>query len=447
MVLLKFNIIVTFFRKFIQKIINVCYYRNNLQKNKKRGREMKQKVIFTVVLIVSILYIFIGNRIVMKNNPFKEKVLNTEYTKAEVTRILERSEMPLDIQVSGEEQYQVKITFEAQLLSGEHKDELVIANQTKLTNVSGEPIEVKAGDKVYLLDHDPISIPLVSDDNGEYVYDSQVSNSTVNENKKEWELIDHVRTPKLVWLGILFVVLLIVFGKLKGVKTMLSLLFTILSIFVVFVPAVLGGKNIYVWTITTFTFITINTLLIVYGYSKKTLVTAIGCIGGVLVSGLLTVIMNGIMKMTGEINDAVYLQTWNIPIDLKALIFAGIQIGALGAIMDVAIDLASSLYEVANQNEKPDFKNIMKSGINIGRDIMGTMTNTLILAYIGSSLATVLALTTSETSLSFALNKEMVAVEILQALVGSIGILTTIPLTSFAAAALYKYKETHKKSY
>ena len=94
-----------------------------------------------------------------------------------------------------------------------------------------------------------------------------------------------------------------------------------------------------------------------------------------------------------------------------------------------------------------DFKTIMKSGLNIGKDIMGTMTNTLILAYIGSSLSTVLLLTASSHSISYLFNLEMIFVEILQAIVGSIGILTTIPLTSVIAASLYKYVDTSKYVY
>ena len=158
--------------------------------------------------------------------------------------------------------------------------------------------------------------------------------------------------------------------------------------------------------------------------------------------------MNSALKLTGFTDEnAIYLQQLNSSIDLKAIIFGGILIGALGAIMDVSIDIASSLSEVADKMEKPDFRTIVKSGFNIGKDIMGTMTNTLILAYIGSSLSTVLLLTASSHSISYLFNLEMIAVEILQAIVGSIGILTTIPLTSVIAATLYKYVDTSKYVY
>lgn len=383
----------------------------------------KERIVLAVALIVSILYIFIGNKMAMKDNKFFQDNTKLDYPKAEVTRILERTETPLNIE-GLENQYNTDITFEAQITSGEHKDELVIAVQNISTYVTGTVDEVKAGDKVLLF------------------------NETTYDNESKWYFVEYSRTSAIIVLGVLFFGLILLFGKSKGVKTIISLLITCLSIFLVFIPAVLGGQNIYIWTILTCAVITFSTVMIVYGYSKKTLATALGCIGGVLVAGLLTLIMNGALKLTGFVDeDAIYLNQLNAAIDLKAIIFGGILIGALGAIMDVSIDIASSLSEVSAKLEKPDFKTIIKSGFNIGKDIMGTMTNTLILAYIGSSLSVVLLLTASNNSFAYLFNLEMIVVEILQALVGSIGILTTIPLTSCICAGLYKHVDNSKYVY
>lgn len=384
---------------------------------------MKDKVVFAVVLVLSIIYIFIGNRIATKDNRVLAEVTKSDYTKGKITRVLERKETPIQVGEM-EVQYNTDITFEAQLTSGDHKDDLIIGTQNISTYIAGTVKEVEPGDKILLY------------------------NGATSEGKSQWYFMEYSRTSALVWLGILFLALILLFGRKKGINTIISLVFTVLSIFIVFVPAILGGQNIYTWTIVTCAFITFNTILIVYGCSKKTLATAFGCIGGVLVAGLLTLIMNGVLNLTGFVDEnAIYLEQLNSAIDLKAIIFAGILIGALGAIMDVSIDIASSLNEVATQAEKADFKAIMKSGLNIGKDIMGTMTNTLILAYIGSSLSTVLLLTASSHSISYLFNLEMIVVEILQAIVGSIGILTTIPITAFMAASLYKYVDTSKYVY
>ena len=132
-----------------------------------------------------------------------------------------------------------------------------------------------------------------------------------------------------------------------------------------------------------------------------------------------------------------YIST-GTPIDLKAIIFAAILIGALGAIMDVSMSISSSLWEVKEKSGATSFNTLFRSGMNIGRDVMGTMANTLILAYIGSSLSIVLLLSAYSTSLIYLLNREMIVVEILQALVGSFGILFAMPLTSFICAIIYK---------
>ncbi len=384
----------------------------------------KERIVFIVALVISIIYIVVGNRIAMKNNQFLNNALKLDYPKAKITRLLERKETP--IQMGGDSvQYTTDIIFEAKILSGKDKGNLVIATQNITPYITGTIDEVKEGDKILLY--------------------QGVTSDGISTN---WYFVEYSRTTAIIVLGIIFIGLILLFGKMKGVKTIIALLITCLAIFVVYIPAILGGQNIYAWTIITCAFITFSTVMIVYGYSKKTLTTALGCIGGVLVAGLLTLIMNGLLKLTGYVDEnAMYLVQLNESIDLKAIIFGGILIGAIGAIMDVSIDISSSLFEVADKMEKPDFKTIMKSGFNIGKDIMGTMTNTLILAYIGSSLSEVLLLTASNNSLTRVFNLEMIVVEILQALVGSIGLLTTIPLTSLVCAIMYKQEESHKIAY
>lgn len=384
----------------------------------------KEKIVFISAIIISIIYIVIANRVAMKNNKFFKDALKTDYPKAKITRVMETKVTPF--QIDGlSDQFNKDIIFEARMLSGKDKGTSVIATQNISSYITGTIEEVKEGDVVLLY------------------------NGTTNDGTgTNWYFVEYSRTTAIIVLGAIFLALILLFGKFKGVKTIIALVTTCLAIFIAYIPAILGGQNIYAWTIVTCAFITFSTVLIVYGYSKKTISTALGCIGGVLVAGLLTLIMNGLLKLTGFVDEnAIYLYQLNESIDLKAIIFGGILIGAIGAIMDVSIDISSSLFEVADKMEKPDFKTIMKSGFNIGKDIMGTMTNTLILAYIGSSLSEVLLLTASNNSLSRVMNLEMIVVEMLQALVGSIGLLTTIPLTSLACAVLYHQQEKQTIAY
>jgi uncharacterized membrane protein len=172
-----------------------------------------------------------------------------------------------------------------------------------------------------------------------------------------------------------------------------------------------------------------------------------GCLAGTAVSGGIALIAGAVMKLTGVVNDEslylLYLNPDN-PINLKAITFAAILIGAIGAIMDVAISLSSALYEVKEKAPNTPAHEIFRSGLTIGRDMMGTMANTLVLAYIGSSLSLVLLLIAYRTSWLGLFNRELIVAEILQTLSGSIGILFTIPLTSLICAWIYTIKKNTK---
>ena len=176
----------------------------------------------------------------------------------------------------------------------------------------------------------------------------------------------------------------------------------------------------------------------------------LGCFAGVIAAALVALVSDKIMHLTGFIDEhSVYLQVLGEntnPINLRALIFAMITIGAMGALMDVAMDISSSLYEVKRHAQSISDKELFRSGMNIGRDVMGTMANTLVLAYIGSSLCSILLKITYSNSLRELLNTESIVVELLNAIIGSLGILLTIPLTALVCAALYRGRHTqHSK--
>ena len=159
-----------------------------------------------------------------------------------------------------------------------------------------------------------------------------------------------------------------------------------------------------------------------------------------LLAGLLMVLMDNLLGLTGAVNhEATALLNLPIenPLDLRAIIFAGVIFGAVGAIMDVAMSIASALWEVREAGGVSDFRSLMKSGITIGQDTLGTMLNTLILAYIGSSLSIILLITANTTSFMELFNMEMIIVELLRALIGSFGMLLSIPLTAAICGWLF----------
>ncbi len=375
----------------------------------------KSRLIYALTVLVSVLLIFFGNRALTDNAFFQDLRDAEKPVRAKVIEVLDKRDQSYSIDDENTIE-QSEIVFLARVLSGEKKGETVTANQVHDSYASNGAKEVQVGDKVML-----------------YPADMSIYNAN-------WVLGEYIRSDGILWLCVIFFALILLFGRMKGFHTIVSLTFTALSVFLVFVPAVLTGKNIYLASILVCIFIIVMTLLIINGWNRKSFVAAVGCVSGVLVAGILAFVMDRLLDLTGVVDEtSVYLQyiSNGLTIDLRAIIFAGIILGAVGAVMDVAMSLASSLLEVYEVSENPSVRSIIRSGFNIGRDIMGTMANTLILAYIGSSLSVVLLLTAYNSSMLALFNKEMIVVEILQAVAGSIGILCTIPLTSLVAALAY----------
>lgn len=370
-------------------------------------------VAYISVVVVSALLLFLGNKIASSNLDIFSDEYSEEVLKAQVMEIESREveKYNLDDMVSVES---VKIVFRAKVLSGYLKGEVISATQTIDQFVVGNATEVRPGDKVLLI-------------------------LTDLENYS-WSFMEYVRSDKIIILAICFIIALLFFGRIKGLNTILSLAYTCGAIFLVFIPAILSGKNIYVWTSLVCVYSVLSTYIIVNGFTKKTTAAIVGCLCGLLLTGALTIFMDKVLALTGFIDeDSIYLTylPTEKPINLRGIIFAGIQIGAMGAIMDVAMSIASSLWEVREESSAPTFRTLFRSGMNIGRDVLGTMANTLILAYIGSSLSVVLLLSVYSSSVLYLFNREMIVVEILQSLVGSFGLLFAMPFTSFVAALLY----------
>ena len=184
-------------------------------------------------------------------------------------------------------------------------------------------------------------------------------------------------------------------------------------------------------------------LIIINGWNLKTICAIFGNVMGIAVSGVLAAIMHKVLGLTGMIDeDYIMLTLMETPVNLRALLWGGVVIGALGAIMDVAMSIASAMKELNDTMHNKTFFRMLASGMNIGRDAISTMTNTLILAYIGGALATVLLLVAYNKNIFYLFNMEMIMSEIVCAIVGSIGILAAVPLTALFSAYMFnKYSD------
>jgi len=338
-----------------------------------------------------------------------------EALQARVLEIVEREEwsqyMGPNFTVTG-----TSITFAAQILRGERQGEVLMAEHSLDTMMAVREREVEVGDRVLI---------------------------AYNYGLGRYTFLDYVRIYLIVILGAALLALIVLLGRLKGLNSIVALCFTCLAVFLVLVPAILAGRNIHLTAILVSVYIVISSLVIVIGPNRKALSAILGCLGGVFVAALLMLFMNVILNLTGAVDqESQFLLSLPLaqPLSLGAIVFAGVIVGAVGAIMDVATSIASSLWEVKLAGgEAGGFGQIFRSGLNIGKDILGTMLNTLILAYIGSSLSLILliAFYLYDTSLLELFNQEMISVEILRALVGSFGIFSAVPLTSAICGWLY----------
>ena len=390
--------------------------------------KLRTRRVAVIIWILAIGFLFIGNRIATANPNIMDDAehyagITGDVVSAVVTEIIERDEWRQEI-VPGFTISGTMIIFEARITSAGRRGEHVTAEHYLDDLMSVREREVGQGDRI-LLAYDYGA--------GQYIF------------------VDYVRINYIAILGAVLFGLMILFGGARGFNSIVALGFTCLAIFMVLVPAILGGRNIYLTAIAVCVYIIVFTLLIVAGPSKKSLSAILGCLGGVAVAALIMRFMGVILNLTGDVDDSsrfLFALPLERPISLGAIVFAGVVIGAVGAIMDVAMSIASSLWEVRRAGENLSFGRIFRSGLNIGKDILGTMLNTLILAYIGSSLSLILVIAfyTHATSLLDIFNREMIAVEFLRAIIGSFGIFLAIPLTSAICGCLYSGENRRHES-
>lgn len=300
------------------------------------------------------------------------------------------------------------------LLGGEYKgQEFQIPHN--LTGSFGYDVDVKIGDRV-----------LVVIDN-------------LEDGNVEMSIFEYARSTYIYIVTGVFLALILVIGKMKGLKTVVTLGLTIVLILKGLIPGLLAGYSPILLTIGIAFIITLVTILTVSGINKKSYAAIIGVLGGVFVAGLIAYIIGSKVKLTGlSTEEAVMLMyiPQAVEFDFKGLLFAGIIMGALGAVMDVGMSIASSMEEIKHADPTMPTRALIMSGMNVGKDIMGTMANTLILAYTGSSIPLLLLFTAYGEDFTKIINLDIIATEIIRALAGSIGLVLCVPITAFVAGML-----------
>ncbi|NMD38686.1 MAG: YibE/F family protein [Christensenellaceae bacterium] len=311
---------------------------------------------------------------------------------------------PIGLSYTGDQGATVKI------LEGKHKGKVIEAHNMMLAALEKDKI-FEVGDKAICVLNN---------------YDGELRG----------QLIDHDRRMPQGLLFALFGVLLIVFGGVSGFGAIISLAASIVIIWKIFIPLILQGHDPILMSLILVVFLTVVIDILVAGISKISLVAIIGSLLGTFLTAILAIIFGEMFIMDGGTIPYVVplLSQSALKLNIKDLFYSMVFIANSGALMDLSMDVAASCYEVKQHAPHVTHKQLLRSGMAVGRKVVGTMTTTLMLAYSGSYLSMLLFFVGQGTPVIDIINYKFVSAEILRTLVGSFGLVSVAPFTAVVAA-------------
>lgn len=345
------------------------------------------------------------------NQVERDEIMENEgraFEKAEVVAVLQDN-----IQESGTRTGQQIVNLK--IRTGEHKGEIVEATSTA-SYLYGADCTV--GMKV---------IAIISE------YEDNLSVSVYN----------YDRGNMLYGIVAFFLLMLWVIGGKKGLNSALGLVFTFVCIIFLFLPMIYRGYSPIFCAIVIAVITTVVVMYLIDGMTIKSICAILGTIAGVTVSALFAYIFGKLTHISGyNVSDIESLDYIGLVTNIRVgeLMFAGILISALGAVMDVAMSVSSTVNEIHEKNPGLSQKELFRSGVNVGKDIMGTMSNTLILAFTGSSINTLIYIYSYKYNYYQILNMYDIGIEIIQGIAATLGVILTVPFVAFISAAFLKKK-------
>ena len=322
------------------------------------------------------------------------------------------------------------------ILSGQFRGEIVKVNNIWTGRAFGDRV-VHKGDVLFL------DIPL---------------RDPMNPKIERVSMREYFRTPFLLYLAGTLGVLMILVAGMKGVRAILTLFVTALAVLYLLVPLTISGYNPIGVALLIAALLTLATFLLITGFSFKVISGVLGTLGGLAAVGVLSVISQHALALTGLAQEFGFLELgialWRTPAshgwNFTGILSAGIILGAVGAMMDVSMSISSSVHEVKQVNPNITVRQAIRAGLNVGRDIMGTMADTLIFAYLGAHMMTMLLPRIEFPEVGYLypflrlVNDEATAVAIIQAVVGTIGLVLTVPIAASVAGFLTQYAKVDR---
>ncbi len=245
-------------------------------------------------------------------------------------------------------------------------------------------------------------------------------------------------------MAILFLVVVIGIGGVKGIKTIMTVIFTIVCILFLMLPLIIKGVSPILASVIIVILSITMTFILVSGLNKKSLSAIIGSFIAVTIAGIIAYGFGKWAHLSGvtmENAESIMYISETSGLKINGLLFAAILVSSLGAIMDTTMSIASSMFEIVQVNKDIEKKELFNRAMNIGRDIMGTMTNTLILAFVGGAINLMIMLYVANMWTIQLMNLDIIGTEIIQGLSGTIAMILAIPIT--AIVSIYFCKIQH----
>ncbi|MBQ6479459.1 MAG: YibE/F family protein [Erysipelotrichaceae bacterium] len=272
--------------------------------------------------------------------------------------------------------------------------------------------------------------------------------STYADGSHQASVYELNRLPGIAVLILLFVLTAVLIGGNKGAKSLFGLLFIVMTLFFILLPSLMKGAPTIPMTFIVCVFVTAFSLTVMSGVNRKTICAFLGTVSGVFAALLFAQIAQGILRIDGlrmeDVEALLQLRNSGMKIGLRGLLTAGIIVSSLGAVMDAAMGLASAISEVHDADPELGLKQLFLSGMNIGKDMVGTMTSTLVLAFLGSSFVLILYLYSLNLGKYQLLNSAYVSTEVISSLASSIGAILSIPITALISARVFSMENIHK---
>jgi uncharacterized membrane protein len=254
-----------------------------------------------------------------------------------------------------------------------------------------------------------------------------------------YTLYNYDRTPGLVAVFAIFAAFMILVGRIKGLRSVLGLVISIFFIFAFLLPAVYRGWSPVLTSVITVLIIAVFSILLLNGFSQKTYTALLAVAAGVLFSALFFAVISALLHLVGyniEEAEELIIVSRNTGLKIEEVLFAGVLVASLGAVIDISVSVAASVYEIKDKRVGISPKELFRSGMDVGKDMIGAQSMTLILAFVGSSLATLLSLIAYGARFDQVLSSDYVAVEALHGITGSLAVIVAVPVTAGLCALL-----------